>query len=56
MEIDCLYILRTMMESDDSDKGKSEQGGMAVTTDKEAIRLSALWYFRLMHQGCGYGS
>jgi len=51
MEIDGLYIVRTMLESDDSYEGKSEQGAMAVTTDKEAVRESALWHFRLAHLG-----
>jgi len=51
MEIDGLYIVRTMLESDDSYKGKWEQEAMAVTTDKEAVRESALWHFRLMHLG-----
>ena len=51
MEIDGLYILRTMLESDDSYEGKSEQGVMAVTMVKEAVRESALWHFRLVHLG-----
>jgi len=37
MEIDGLYILSTMLESDDYYEGKSEQGVMGVTTDKEAV-------------------
>ena len=40
-----------MLESDDSYEGKSELGVMAMTTDKEAIRESALWHFLLAHLG-----
>jgi len=40
-----------MLESDDSYEGKSEQGGMAVTMDREAIRESELSHFRLAHLG-----
>jgi len=49
MEIDGLYIVRTMLESDDSYEGKSEQGAMAVTTDREAVPECELWHFRLAH-------
>ena len=38
-----------MLESDDSDEGKSELGVMAMTMDKEAVRESPLWHFCLAH-------
>ena len=50
MEIDSLYILNTMLKRDDYYE-KAEHRVMAVTTDKEAIRESALWHFRLTHLG-----
>ena len=50
MDIDGLYILKTMLESDYYYE-RVEHGVMAVTTDKEAVRESALWHFHLAHLG-----
>jgi len=40
-----------MHESEDSYEGKSEQGAMAVTTDKDAVRESAMCHFHLVPLG-----
>jgi len=45
MEIDDLYILRTMLENNDCYQEKLAHRVMAVTIHKKAIWESALWHF-----------